>query len=340
MESNYGNRRVTYDARRSRRAKYIRKVRLKKAGALAILILMFLAACGVIFGIGFGIYKLVTSHKMVEEPYSLENSSNIVLVENVYTGMDDGVAGTEDDYDPISMLDEASSRNTDGTQSVTGNDNNDGNADAASQNTVKKLVVVDAGHGGKDGGAVGVDNLLEKDCNLSISLFVRDKLVKKGYEVYMSRSDDTFIPLNTRASKANELGADAFVSVHMNSFPEVNTVSGIEAWTYKREGCEELGQLLVDKVSEATGSRNRGVSFAKNLVVTSKTTMPAVIIECGYITNPEEGAKLATDEYREKIADAIVEAVEAFFAQREKAEEAEPETSENGDDPGDAGNGG
>ncbi len=313
--------RTVYDARQSRRAKHIRAIRLKKLGALSILILMFLAACGVLFGIGFGIYKLVTSRKMVEEPYSADRNTNIVLVENVYANTELTGGPDPDQPDPIFV-------------EVFGNNENEtsegstGEGSAQTQlGSKNKLIVVDAGHGGKDGGAIGVDNLLEKDCNLAISLYVRDNLLEKGYQVYMSRSDDTFIPLNTRASKANELGADAFVSVHMNSFPDVNSVSGVEAWTFKRDGCEELGQFLVDKVSEATGAKNRGVSFAKNLVVTSKTEMPAVIIECGYITNPDEGNKMKTDEYRKIIADAIAEAVDLFIMSREP--QNPPEDDEN-----------
>ena len=93
--------RTVYDARQSRRAKHIRAIRLKKLGALSILILMFLAACGVLFGIGFGIYKLVTSRKMVEEPYSADRNTNIVLVENVYANTELTGGQDPDQPDPI-----------------------------------------------------------------------------------------------------------------------------------------------------------------------------------------------------------------------------------------------
>ena len=162
----------------------------------------------------------------------------------------------------------------------------------------KGLVIVDAGHGGYDGGADG-HGLQEKDVNLKISYLLKDELELRGYSVKLTRPDDEFVGLTQRASIANALDNPlCFVSIHQNSLDESEgSASGMESWTYDREGCEELGNAIVEAASQKTGARNRGTHFRKNLVVTSKTTMPAIIFECGYLTDAAEAEKLADENY-------------------------------------------
>ena len=177
----------------------------------------------------------------------------------------------------------------------------------------KGLVIVDAGHGGYDGGADGY-GLLEKDVNLAISYKLKDELVLRGYIVKLTRPDDEFVGLTQRASIANSLDNPlCLISIHQNSLDaSEGSASGMESWTYDREGCKELGEAIVDAASAKTGARNRGTNFRKNLVVTSKTTMPAIIFECGYLTDEEEAAKLGTDSYQDLIVEGIVDGVDAF----------------------------
>ena len=104
----------------------------------------------------------------------------------------------------------------------------------------------------------------------------------------------------------------ALVSIHQNSIEGYPEVCGIEAWTYDRSGCNELAEALSRNVSLETGAENRGVHHKTNLVVTSKTTMPAVIIECGYMSNPNELTLLQTENYQLKIAAGIANAVDEF----------------------------
>jgi len=316
-----------------RRRQFLRRVRLKKIGAISVLVLMCLCVIAVVGGVIFGIYKFIDSRKMVEEPYSDARQQNIVLVQNVFGEADNFDDNSDLSADYASAMAEANEALSEELLTQTIDDSGDypGNAGdtaadgqkyyAPQKGTVvskDQLIVVDAGHGGMDCGAIGIDGVYEKTINLSIALLARDRLVEKGYHVYMSRADDTFIGLHERANKANDLGADAFVSVHLNSYPDLESVCGVEAWTYKdRTGCPEFADYLARYVSEAVGARNRGVSFAKNLVVTSKTEMPSVIIECGYISNADEAAKLQTEDYQKKIAQAIADAVEAFLERDE-----------------------
>ncbi|MBR4724723.1 MAG: N-acetylmuramoyl-L-alanine amidase [Lachnospiraceae bacterium] len=319
MENDTGMRRADEMERRRRKAKFVRRVKIKKICAAAVLFLMFAGICLAVFGIGFGIYKFISSRKMVEEPYSAANMTNIVLVENVFTEtyrLADGF--DSDEYTDDEYYNEFIRLAAEDQDPSTLNNGGQSTARVGSESEKytpgkKALVVVDAGHGGKDSGAVSENELYEKNMVLSIALYTREELIKKGYGVYMSRTDDTFVGLNARAQKANELGADVFVSIHLNSYPQAESVAGVEAWTYDREGNPEFAEILAEHVSEAMNSRNRGVSFAKNLVVTSKTNMPSVIIECGYITNKEELLKLNSAEYQQSVAKAIAEAVDEFL---------------------------
>ena len=177
----------------------------------------------------------------------------------------------------------------------------------------KGLVIVDAGHGGYDGGAEA-NGVLEKTINLEISYKLKDELILRGYTVYLTRPDDEFVGLNARASLANQQDDPVcLISIHQKSLDESEgSASGLESWTYQREGCVELGNAVAEAGSKKTGTRNRGTRTRTNLVVTSKTTMPAIIFECGYVTDAEEAAKLADDAYQEQIAEGIVDGIDAF----------------------------
>ncbi len=339
MKTNQNNRYRDVDRslseRRRQREIRRRKLRLKKIGAASVLILIFLAVCGVVFGIGFGIYKFVSSRKMVEEPYSDVRSAKMTLVDNVYESSlftndkesDYGMA--YDDYSSNTDYASAIGSNTDynsGGYAGEQKDQEGGNSSGVKDDSgpavqvteqytkgSKQLIVVDAGHGGMDSGAVGEGDLLEKNITLQIALFVREELIKRNYGVYMTRIDDVFVGLHERADKANELGADAFVSIHLNAYSGKETVSGIEALYYDREGCAEYAGIFAEHVSEATGFRNRGIVARQKLVVTYATNMPSTIIECGYITNKDEASQLNTAEVQQKIAVAVADSLDEYF---------------------------
>lgn len=176
----------------------------------------------------------------------------------------------------------------------------------------KGLVIVDAGHGGFDGGAED-NGVVEKDINLAVSYKLRDELEMRGYSVFLTRPDDEFVGLTQRASLANGLDNPlCLVSIHQNSVDGYDSICGIEAWTYDRHGCTELGDAICECASKTTGAPNRGTSYRTNLVVTSKTIMPAVIIECGYISNEKEANNLNSPDYQEKISIGIADGVEKF----------------------------
>lgn len=178
------------------------------------------------------------------------------------------------------------------------------------------LVVIDPGHGGNDGGAVNGD-VSEKDIDLEISLLLRDMLIEYGYTVEMTREDDSGISLTKRASFANSLkDVQAFISIHCNSVENAPEVNGVEVWCYNKPGSKELSESIVEQVSESTGAKNRGVGFKTNLIVTSKTTMPACIVECGYLSGSTEFSLLQQKDYQQRIVNGILVGLDLYLQEK------------------------
>ncbi len=147
-------------------------------------------------------------------------------------------------------------------------------------NSGRKLVVLDAGHGAKDSGAVGVTGKYEKKFNLDIVLKTAELLKKENkIDFVLTRSDDTFLELKERAAIANNLKADLFISVHANSSGS-SSASGTETY-YQREASKELAKVMHKYLVQATGLTDRGVRYG-NFHVIRETKMPAVLLEVGY----------------------------------------------------------
>lgn len=184
------------------------------------------------------------------------------------------------------------------------------------KNDGRYKVFIDAGHGGKDPGAVA-NGVRESDINLSVALKVEQKLKAKNIDVMMSRNTDVFVELKERARLANEYGAHVFVSIHHNAAGS-SSARGIE--TYYHEDKPEH-KLFADKIQKEliskTGANNRGV-FSQDFLVNRETTMTSALVEGGYVTNPYEAAMLNTDSYQEKIANAIVDAVDSYLQENVK----------------------
>lgn len=182
----------------------------------------------------------------------------------------------------------------------------------------KPTVVIDAGHGGNDGGA-SRDGCDEKTINLDVSLKVGAALQELGYTVVYIRDHDEYFSTNARAKIANESGADCFVALHCNA-SEVESPYGIETYYNKRDPIYSaaLAQAIHSELTAALDTKDRGVALGDYYVI-RKTSMPAVLIEMGYISNDAERAKLSDDNYRQSIADAVVRGIEAYFAAQSEA---------------------
>lgn len=181
-----------------------------------------------------------------------------------------------------------------------------------------KLVILDAGHGGADSGAVGElegKKILEKDLTLSITYKVKSILESNGIEVSMTRTGDTLPSLVERPTQANAERAAIFVSIHINSVNNAPEANGIETF-YSLENNYECSEITSKMLADAllknmileTGATNRGVKTA-NHAVTKRCLMPASLVECGFISNAEEVFKMTTDEYQEKLAEGIAQGI-------------------------------
>ncbi|MFT9487714.1 MAG: N-acetylmuramoyl-L-alanine amidase [Tepidibacillus sp.] len=177
-------------------------------------------------------------------------------------------------------------------------------------------VVIDAGHGGKDPGTSGVSGTREKDFNLAVALLV-NTLYQNNPEiqVIMTRDSDTYPTLDERVELANSLGADLFISIHANAMPGKPDVSGTETY-YTHEESRFFAQLIHPYLVEATGFNDRGIRTAGFRVI-KYTTMPAVLLESGYLSNSGDEAALFTPETQQRIAQAIFKAINEYFGIKE-----------------------
>lgn len=175
----------------------------------------------------------------------------------------------------------------------------------------KRRVVIDAGHGGTDHGAIR-DDTSEKDITLDVSKKVEDMLKKQGYAVLMTRPVDSFVSLADRVAMAEKFNPDIFVSIHVNSSvrPEI---TGIETHYYHQESLN-LAQTVHSSLASAIDSKNRGL-FKSKFYVINHTTSPAILVEIGFISNDNERAQLVSEKRKQATAKAIVEGVNNYFKQ-------------------------
>lgn len=168
------------------------------------------------------------------------------------------------------------------------------------------LVVMDAGHGGSNPGAV-YSGRREKDDALALTLAVGQILEQNGVEVYYTRTSDIYESPYQKAQEGNSVGADYFVSIHRNSSPYPNQYTGIETLVYNRYGEAARLAYNINSQLEQVGFVNQGVNERPNLVVLNSTEMPAVLLEVGFINTDEDNEIF--DERFQEIAQAIADGI-------------------------------
>lgn len=167
-------------------------------------------------------------------------------------------------------------------------------------------IILDAGHGGYDNGAV-YNNRREKDDNLNLALAVGQELENNGYEVIYTRMEDVYDSPGQKARIANASGGDYFVSLHRNSSPNPNTYSGVETLLYDDNGVKaELARNINEKLAEV-GFTDLGVRERKDLTVLRRTQMPSVLVETGFINTDKDNSLF--DERFHQIAQAIASGI-------------------------------
>ncbi|MGN8769743.1 N-acetylmuramoyl-L-alanine amidase [Paenibacillus barengoltzii] len=188
-------------------------------------------------------------------------------------------------------------------------------ADVPSTNTVaggRPLVVIDAGHGGSQPGAISVTKKQEKEFTLAVALKVEALLRQEaGLEVILTRMTDVTMTLQDRVKVANDQGAAVFVSIHGNSIDPPSNPSGTETY-YTRDESIPLANVMHQHLVKATGLKDRGVRKS-SLHVTRETKMPAVLLEVGYLSNKTDAELMYTEEFQQRVAEGIVAGIKEYL---------------------------
>lgn len=182
------------------------------------------------------------------------------------------------------------------------------------------VIMIDPGHGGHDIGTQSISKprYQEKSLNLVTAKFVRDFLQQLGYQVLMTREKDVFVSLEKRANIANEKQPAIFVSIHYNSAPSAEA-QGVEVFYYQYSEqknrivqSKKLAQAVLKNILAETEAKSRGVKHG-NFLVIRNTTMPAILVEGGFVTNEAELQKLKDPTYLKKMAWGIVQGIEEYI---------------------------
>lgn len=183
------------------------------------------------------------------------------------------------------------------------------------------VIIIDAGHGGEDGGAVGIDGTAEKDLNLSISLKLNEILSAMGYQTRMVRTTDTSIhntdadtvrerkvsDIHNRAAIMNEYENCIYVSIHQNKYSGSSIWGAQTFYSPNNEESKELAQLIQASIANNVQPDNKRVikQSGTNIYVLYNATKPAVMVECGFVSNANELEQLKDEEYQNNMAFAI-----------------------------------
>lgn len=198
------------------------------------------------------------------------------------------------------------------------------------ENPAEKIVVVDAGHGGSDPGKIGVNDALEKDINLSIALKLKTLLEEKGIMVVLTREDGEglYSEEDTNKKRADmakrcEIIADSgcyiAVSIHQNSYHEEG-VSGPQVFYYttSTEGQKLATAIQEELIGQLSPAKERTAKANDSYYLLKKAVCPIVIVESGFLSNWNEAGLLVTEEYQQKVAEAIAEGVDRYMSEANK----------------------
>lgn len=209
-----------------------------------------------------------------------------------------------------------------------------GSASRGNYDVLNKVVYLDAGHGGYDPGA-SYFGISEKSLTLAIQSRVKAKLEAEGYQVVTTRTSDTYVDLTDRSRAANASESDIFVSIHINASGS-SAAQGIETYYYQPYAeypsrinatyhanptrlsmSDTLANAIQSSLINATGAQNQGVK-RQTFAVLRETTAPAVLLELGFLSNPQEAARLNTSAYQETLANAIVAGIKSYYEKAAK----------------------
>lgn len=192
----------------------------------------------------------------------------------------------------------------------------------------ERVILIDPGHGGFDGGAKSKSGTIEKDINLQISLKLKKVLEGKGYKVYLARENDEALgnsgstikekkreDLKKRRDMKKEVNCDIFVSIHQNMFPQEKCY-GAQVWHASNEISKKLANNIQESVKEIVNDNNKRVSKPAGdayLILRDDYKGASVLVECGFLSNIEEEKRLQTEEHQNSLVEGISLGIERYF---------------------------
>ena len=191
-----------------------------------------------------------------------------------------------------------------------------------------KVVILDAGHGGEDGGAISSDGTTEAELNLQITLKVQQLLEQNGTTVILTRSDENAIynldaktlrqkkvsDTKNRVKIGNESSADIFVSIHLNKIPQQQYYGWQCFYKNKNEQSEKLANCLQNNLNEAIQKENKRLAMKINdIYIVKNVEIPLSIVECGFLSNPQEEQELQQEKYQSRLAWGIYTGICDYF---------------------------
>lgn len=184
----------------------------------------------------------------------------------------------------------------------------------------RRYIAIDAGHGGSDPGSSG-NKLVEKEITLAVAKKVEQSLKKKDIDVFMTRTNDTYVGLDERVNRASNAKVDALVSIHTNSFTSgsangTETYYSTAALNTRADDSKQLATFIQNRLYKALGTTNRGVKTANFRVI--KTPFPSALVELAFISNKNDAAKLGSAAYQQKAADAIAAGIVDYYEWKDK----------------------
>lgn len=176
------------------------------------------------------------------------------------------------------------------------------------------VIVVDPGHGGEDPGKVGINDVLEKDLNLQIAKKVKKLLEEAGIKIVMTRTNDK-VPdakkedLNQRVQLINETKPKLALCIHQNSYPD-EKIKGAQVFYHTiTPEAEDVATIVQEQLRTVDPTNTRQIKENDTYFMLKNSQVPTIIVECGFLTNPDEAAKLTQEDYQDQIAQAICEGV-------------------------------
>ena len=195
----------------------------------------------------------------------------------------------------------------------------------ASGSVEKKVILIDAGHGGDDPGKIGINQAKEKDINLAITEKVKKCLEKEKITAELTRKEDKGLgttgdgskkteDMQARVKMINETKPVLTVSIHQNSYedPEIHGAQ-VFYYSHSREG-EAVAKILQESLQEIDPENHRQAKANETYYLLRRTKVPTVIVECGFLSNEREAALLITDTYQQKAAESICDGIQKYFA--------------------------